>query len=60
MVNVVNKLTKPGNMRRIELSPDRVVVTLYDHTEITYVSTKPVNNIPQELQFTPEVANARL
>jgi hypothetical protein len=57
---VVNKLTKPGNTRRVELNPDRVVVTLYDHTEIIYVSTKSVNNIPQEAQFTPEVANARL
>jgi hypothetical protein len=57
---VVNKLTKPGNMRRIEITPEKVTVTLYDHTELTFENVKRVNTVPADIQFTPEVANARL
>ena len=54
---VVNKLTKPGNTRRIELTPEKVTVTLYDHTELTFENVKRVNPIPSDIQFTPELSH---
>lgn len=34
---VVNRLTVPGNIRRVELSPDTVRIVLSDGTEKVYV-----------------------
>ena len=35
---LVNKLTSPGGIRRLELWPDRVKITLSDRTEKVYVA----------------------
>lgn len=35
-MRVVNKLTKPGDIRRVDLTPDIVRVAFYDGTERVY------------------------
>ena len=35
---LVNKLTEPGGIRRLELWPDRVIIILSDRTEREYVA----------------------
>lgn len=38
---LVNKLTEPGNIKRIELRPDTVRVVLWDGSEHMYYDNKP-------------------
>lgn len=40
-MRVVNKLTKPGDIRRVDLNPDTVRVIFYDNTEKIYHNNEP-------------------
>ena len=40
-MRVVNKLTKPGDIRRIDLNPDFVRVVFSDNTEKIYCDNEP-------------------
>jgi hypothetical protein len=37
---IVNKLTKPGDIRRVDLTPDTVRVVLQDGTERVYTDNR--------------------
>ena len=40
-MRVVNNLTKPGDIRRVDLTPDTVRVLLADGTERVYLNNEP-------------------
>jgi len=40
-MRVVNKLTKPGDIRRIDLTPDTVRVVLANGAELVYTNNEP-------------------
>ncbi len=40
-MRVVNNLTKPGDIRRVDLNPDTVRVLLADGTERVYTNNEP-------------------
>jgi hypothetical protein len=50
MTLVVNKITKPGDIRRVDLEPDKVTVTLYDHKQITYIKAT-VKSPPEPIRL---------
>jgi len=40
-MRVINNLTKPGDIRRVDLSPDKVRVVFHDNTEKIYTNNEP-------------------
>ena len=40
-MRIVNRLAKPGDIRRVDLTPDTVHVVLADGTERVYVNNDP-------------------
>ena len=41
-MRVVNNLTKPGDIRRVDLTPDFVRVVFHDNTEKVYRDNEPL------------------
>lgn len=56
---LINNLTKPGNIKRIELHPDTVRIILQDGTERVYHDNEPRFRDQTSYDYADSVADTR-
>jgi hypothetical protein len=58
-MRVVNNLTKPGDIRRVDLNPDTVRVVFHDNTERVYHNNEPRYREQSDLGYLDAMADMR-